>query len=268
MIRQNASIATRKAGRPTSSHFSAIGFPVREMRDYWALAKRAVAAGDRFALAGGQALVRWAPGGGPEIWAQVDGDGEVVAATPFFATDDLHQIAVTGSGTSADDDGLEGWVDGWLNPKEPDEPYSGAFPLRVDVINYPLVRQRLAGGAVVPVRLAIILHEATLYPDAAAYEAVKEVSYRPPVQSFASSIHLGVGEAAHDEAEATALVTGYVTEAREITNTATGAPFWWLRVATEGTTLSCTADADVVPVRPRAAMVLSASGWVLGEILP
>jgi len=237
------------------------------MRDYWALAKRAVAAGDRLPASDGLALARWAPGGGPEIWAQIDRSGEVVAATPFFATDDVHEISITGSGTS-DENALEGWVDGWLNPREPDEPYSGLFPLRVDVVNYPIVRHRLVPGTVLSVRLAIILHEATLYPDAAAYDAVKEVTYRPPVQSFASSIHLGVDESTDDDVEATALITGYVTEARQITNVSTGSQFWWLRVATEGATLSCTADADVVPMPPRAAMVLSASGWVLGEILP
>jgi hypothetical protein len=237
------------------------------MRDYWALAKRASVAGDRFPVSDGQALVRWAPGGGPEIWAQIDQAGEVTAATPFFATDDVHRIAITASRAS-DDDALEGWVDGWLNPREPDEPYSGLFPLRIDVVNYPLVHARLAPGAVVSIRLAIILHEATLYPDAAAYDAVKEVTYRPPVQSFASTIHFGVGESADDDAEATALVTGYIAETRQITNAATGSEFWWLRVATDGVTLSCTADAGVVPVQPRAAMVLSASGWVLGEVLP
>jgi hypothetical protein len=237
------------------------------MRDYWALAKRAAAAGDRFTVSDGQVVARWAPGGGPEIWAQLDSAGEVIAATPFFATDDVVTIAVTGSRPS-DESALEGWVDGWLNPREPDEPYSGLFPLRVDVVNYPLVRERLTAGTVASIRLAIILHEATLYPDAAAYDAVKEITYRPPVQSFASTIHFGIGEESDDDAEATALVTGYVTEARQMTNSSTGSPFWWLRVATEGVTLSCTADPDVVPATPRAAMVISASGWVLGEVLP
>jgi hypothetical protein len=236
------------------------------MREYWALAQRAVRAGERFPLPDGGALVRWAPGGGPEIWAQVDAAGEAVVATPFFATDDVYSIAITGSGAS-EEDGLEGWIDGWLNPTEPDEPYSGVFPLRADLVNYALVRARLHAGRVAPLRLSVILHEATLYPDARAYDAVKEVSYRPPVQSFASSIHFGLGEPS-DDSDATALVTGYVSEARELTNAATGAAFSWMRIATVGVTLSLTADADVLPTPPHAGMVLSGSGWVLGEVLP
>jgi len=247
-----------------SSHFTAVGFPVREMREYWALAQRAVASGERLYTEGGRVLVRWAPGGGPEIWAQTSAAGEVINATPFFATDNTYRITVTGSGTS-DDDGFEGWVDGWLNPTEDDEPYSGAFPLRVDVVNYAKVRARLHIGAVVPLRLAVILHEATLYPDAAAYATVKGVAYRPPVKSFTSSVHFGMDEPT--EGDATALVTGVVTEARLLTNNATGAPFWWTRVDTVDATLSLVGDGDVLPIAPRAGQVIEGSGWVLGEVL-
>ncbi len=249
-----------------SSHFTAIGFPVREMREYWALAQRAAQSGERLAAAGERALVRWAPGGGPEIWTQTTEGGEVVNATPFFATDDTYRMAVTGTGAS-DDGGFEGWIDGWLNPTEDDEPYSGAFPLRVDLVNYPMVRSSLRADAVVPLRLVLILHEATLYPDAQAYAAVQAVSYRPPVPSFTSSLHFGVDDPGAD-ADATALVTGYVSEARDLTNAATGATFWWLRIATTEMTLSMTADREVLPIDPRAGQVLSGSGWVLGEALP
>jgi hypothetical protein len=249
-----------------SSHFTAIGFPVREMREYWALARKAAQSGEHLEIPGGRRLVRWAPGGGPEIWAQTDADGEPLIATPFFASDDTYRIALTGAGP-ADDEGFEGWIDGWLNPTEEDEPYSGVFPLRIDLVNYALRKTTLLPDAVVALRLVVILHEAILYPDAEAYEAVKDVSYRPPVQSFASSIHFGVDEPTGD-ADATALVTGYVSESREMTNPATGATFWWMRIATTGVTLSLVADREVLPADPRAGMVLSGSGWVLGEVLP
>lgn len=249
-----------------SSHFTAIGFPVREGREYWALAQRAAQAGSRIASEGRHTLVQWAPGGGPEIWVQTNEAGEALSATPFFATDDSCRIALTGAGPS-DEDGFEGWIDGWLNPTEEDEPYSGVFPLRVDLVNYLAVKHRLRPDLVIAVRLVVILHEATLYADARAYETVREVSYRPPVQSFASSIHSGADEPTGD-ADATALVTGYITESHELTNVATGARFWWMRIATSGVTLSLVADRGVLPSDPRPGEVLSGSGWVLGEALP
>jgi hypothetical protein len=249
-----------------SSHFHAVGFPVREMRDYWRLGQRAVAAGERLGIAGGHSLFRWAPGGGPEIWALADAAGEVVSATPFFATDDAYRLAVTGSGAS-DERGLEGWVDGWLNPTEDDEPFSGAFPMRVDVVNYALVARRLHAGAVVPLRLILLLHEATLYPAEAAYAAVREREYRPPLPSVSSSAHFEVG-AAGEELEATALVVGRVVEARELVNTVTDAAFWWMRLgAPLDLTLPAAADREVLPVEPRVGNVVAASGWVLGQVL-
>lgn len=249
-----------------SSHFTAIGFPVREMREYWALARRAAESGQRLLTEGGRLLVRWAPGDGPEIWAQSSAAGEAINATPFFATADVYRIAVTASGAS-DEESFEGWIDGWLNPTEPDEPFSGAFPLRIDLVNYAVVRERLQPGLIVSLRLVVILHEATIYPDARAYETVKDVAYRPPVQSFTSMVHFGADEPAAD-ADATALVTGYVNEARPLTNSATGASFWWMRVATAGVALSLVGDREVLPIDPRAGQVIEASGWVLGEVLP
>jgi hypothetical protein len=79
-----------------SSHFTAVGFPVREMREYWALARRAAESGERLYTEGGRVLVRWAPGGGPEIWAQTSAAGKVINATLLPLT--IHCIAVTGLG--------------------------------------------------------------------------------------------------------------------------------------------------------------------------
>lgn len=248
-----------------SSHFTAIGFPVREMREYWALAQRAAESGERIYAEGGRVLIRWTPGGGPEIWVQTSAAGEVINATPFFAADTRYRVAVTASGAS-DDDAFEGWVDGWLNPTEDDEPFSGAFPLRIDLVNYAIARARLYPGAVVPLRLAVILHEASLYPDAAAYGTVKDVAYRPPIKSFTSSVHFGVDEPA--EGDATALITGVLSEARLLTNPATDAVFWWVQVETADATLPMLGDREVLPVDPRVGQVIEGSGWVLGEVLP
>lgn len=248
-----------------SSHFSAVGFPVREMRDYWALAERAARAGSLVHASRGHRLVRWAPGGGPEIWVQTTDDGRPVAATPFFATDDVYRLAVTGSGPSDAGEEADGWVDGWLEPAEADEPYSGLFPLRVDLVNYAAVRPQ--EGDVLRLRMVLILHEVSLYPDAAAYAALQRAEYRPPLESFMSAAHHVLDEPP-TAADATALVTGPVVEARDLVNPATGASYWWMRVGLRGVTVSVVGDPGLLPTAPRAGMILSGSGWVLGEAIP
>jgi hypothetical protein len=247
-----------------SSHFSCIGFPVADMAAYWALARRAAAEGTRLELADGAALVRWQVGGGPEIWAQVNARGEVMGATPFFATGTPHRVALTGLGEDPDAP-LEGWVDGWMEPTEDDEPYSGAFPLRVTLVDFALARQRLARrGGVIGLEIAALAHEADLYADLAAYRSAPGDVYRPPAETFAATAHAGVDDAPGLQ-EASALIAGQVIQARLLVNPVTEEPYWWVRVQTRGVVLHALADRDTLGGDPRPGNVLLGSFWLVGR---
>jgi hypothetical protein len=249
-----------------SSHFACIGFPIREVREYHALMHEAAARGHRMPLPGGGTLARWEVGGGPEIWVVIAAEGDVLDATPFFSTGEALRVAVTTHGEDAEE--VEaGWVEGWVEPVEPDEPLSGAFPVRIDLVNFPLVRDRLRAGAIVPVEFCGIAHEATLYPDRAAYESVRQVQYQPPMRSFTSVGHFSA-DPALDEVEATALISGIITEPRLLTNTETGAPFWWLRVDTEKVTVSVLVDRETLPAEPQQGNIVAASCWIVGRVIP
>ena len=248
-----------------SSHFACIGFPIREMAEYDRLKERAAAEGVRIHLPEGGALIRWQVGGGPEIWALVDSEGEVVEATPFHRVGATLRLAVTAYGEDAEQDG-EGWVEGWVEPVEPDEPLSGAFPLRLDVVNFALARGDLHTGTIVPVEICAIASEASLSPDAAAYDRTRQTEYRLPVRSVVSSAHFGA-DAPEVEPEATALITGIVEEARLLTNRVTGASYWQLQVGVEKETLTVLADRDTLPAEPERRNVLSVSCWMLARVL-
>jgi hypothetical protein len=249
-----------------SSHFACIGFPIREMREYEALMQTAAARGERQPLATGGALARWAVGGGPEIWVLVDAGGKAVDATPFYRTEDLRRVALTALGEDPDE-ADEGWVEGWVEPVEPDEPLSGAFPVRIDLVNFPLVRARLRVGAVVPVEFCAIAHEVSLFPDAAAYAAAQRTQYHPPVRSFLSVAHFAADEPA-GEPEAVALVTGAIEEAHLLTNRETGAPYWRLRAATERLAVWVLVDRETLPAEPRPGNIIAASCWIVGRAAP
>src|SRR3990170_4317499 len=94
-----------------SSHFSCIGFPVRQMSEYEALMREAAAKGERLPLPGGGMLARWEVGDGPEIWALVDAQGAVIDATPFYHIGTPLRVAVTAHGEDPDEE-AEGWVEG------------------------------------------------------------------------------------------------------------------------------------------------------------
>ncbi|MDQ7843150.1 MAG: hypothetical protein QN141_02270 [Armatimonadota bacterium] len=250
-----------------SSHFSAVGFPVRSMDEYWALARRAASSGVRDLAADGSALVRWTVDSGPEIWSTVNRAGEVTGAVPFFATGQRHKIAVTGTGEDPDDE-LAGWIDGWIEPTEDDEPYSGAFPLRVDLVNYAVTRTRLVRfPSVHAVELAALAHEADLYPDPQAYVNAPGEVYRVPLGSFVSSAHFAADEEVASFTEATGMLSAPIDWARLLTNPATGAPYWWMQVTIQGVRLHAFADRETLGGEPAAGRVLAGSFWMLGRLL-
>ncbi|KRT76113.1 MAG: hypothetical protein XU14_C0065G0008 [Armatimonadetes bacterium CSP1-3] len=248
-----------------SSHFSCIGFPVRQMSEYEALMREAAAKGERLPLPGGGMLARWEVGDGPEIWALVDAQGEVIDATPFYHIGTPLRVAVTAHGEDPDEE-AEGWVEGWVEPVEPDEPISGAFPVRIDLVNFPLVRARLRVGDVVPIEFCGIAHEAALYEDTGAYETAGRVQYQPPMRSFLSLSHFAADEP-EGEPEATALISGIIDDAHLLTNRETGAPYWRLGVATEKVSAWVLADRETLPAEPQRGNIVAASCWIVGRVI-
>ena len=274
-----------------SSHFSCVGFPVDDMDAYWALARRAAAEGTRLPVQDGSALIRWAPQNqhpltlpspagrgesgwaypgpqptGPEIWAQVSPTGEVIGATPFFSTGAAHALAVTGIGEDPEE-ALDGWIDGWLEPAEPDEPYSGAFPLRVTLLDFALVRSKITTFPTTRrVEIAALTHEAELYENETVYRTAPGDTYRLPLDSFASTAHAGIDNAV-DFAEATALASGRIAQARLLINPVSEVPYWWMQVALRNATLHVFADRETLGKEPQAGNILWASFWLVGRTL-
>ncbi|MGH2349865.1 MAG: hypothetical protein ACRDFT_10440 [bacterium] len=248
-----------------SSHFACIGFPVTDVEEYWALARRAAAEGLRMETPNGGALVRWAVGNGPEVWAQIDPAGDLVGAAPFFSTNISFKISVTGSGEDPDEH-MDGWVDGWLEPSEEDEPYSGVFPLRINLVDFALSSRRLTQfPALHTVELAALAHEADLYEDEAAYKAAPGEVFRLPAQSFVSTAHSSVDEP-QPFAEATALASGIIREAARMTNPASDATFWRAALATQGVTLPVFVAPGDLSGPVRAGQILSGGFWLLGRL--
>lgn len=250
-----------------ASHFNAVGYPVGNMEEYWALARRAAAAGVRNPAAGGSAVVRWAVDSGPEIWSYVNRAGEVTGAVPFFSTGVAYRIAVTAAGEDPDEE-LEGWIDGWLEPVEDDEPFSGAFPLRVDVVNYALARQRLtAFPSVQRIELVGLAHEADLFADERAYAAAPGDVYHMPLGAIASGPHFAADADVETFTEATALLSGRLDGARSLTNPHTGRLYWWLELTVRGVRLHTFADPETLGGEPAPGNVLAGSFWLLGRLL-
>lgn len=252
-----------------SSHFDCVGFPVEDMEAYWRLARRAAAEGTRLNAADGAALARWAPGAaatGPEIWVQIDHAGEPVGMTPFFATGAPYRVAVTGIGEDPEEP-MDGWIDGWLEPAEDDEPFSGAFPLRATLVDFAASRHRVTTfPSLHRVEIAALAHEADIFDNEVAYAQAPGDTYRIPVQSFVSAAHASVDEPPAFQ-EATALASGVITSARLLVNPVTEAPYWWVQFTVKGIVLHAFADRGILTQDPQTGKIISGSFWLVGRLI-
>jgi len=250
-----------------SSHFACIGFPVQDMDAYWKLARRAAQEGERTVAPDGSALARWAPGIGVEIWAHLNPAGDVLGAVPFYSAGHAYRVSVIGTGDDPDEE-MEGWIDGWLEPVEEEEPLSGAFPLRADLVNYALTRTRLVSFPTLQrVDLAALAHEAELFDSEAAYARAPGDVYRVPLGSFTSAVHSGADEDTGAVQESAALFSGRIVSAQAQVNPVTGAHFWWIQVKPQGATLHVFADQETLGGEPSEGRILSGSFWMLGKLL-
>lgn len=250
-----------------SSHFACIGFPVKDMTAYWHLAHRAAAEGQRETAPDGSALARWAPGAGVEIWAHLTAAGEVLGAMPFFSAGRPYRISVTGSGDDPDEE-MEGWIDGWLEPAEEGEPFSGAFPLRADLVNYALTRTRLTTfPSLQRIELAALAHEAELFDSEAAYARAPGDVYRVPLGSFTSAAHFGADEHAEGFQESTGLFSARIAAVQALANPITGARFWEIEIRSHDVGLRILADQETLGGEPSPGQICSGSAWLLARLL-
>jgi hypothetical protein len=250
-----------------SSHFACIGFPVKDMNEYWQLAHRAASEGQRTAAPDGGALARWAPGAGVEIWVHFNPAGDVLGAMPFYTADRPYRISVTGSGDDPDEE-MEGWIDGWLEPAAEGEPFSGAFPLRADLVNYALTRTRLVTfPSLQRIELAALAHEAELFDSEAAYARAPGDVYRVPLGSFTSAAHFGANEQVEGFQESTGLFSARIASVRALANPITGARFWEIEIRAHDVGLRIFADRETLGGDPVPDQILSGSAWLLARLL-
>jgi hypothetical protein len=248
------------------NYYACVGFSVRDAADVARLAERAVREGRALRTDPGLGLRRWQLGGGVELWAEVGPGGEPLGVLPFFQPQVEHRAAVV---ASSPDPGNpeEGWAEMWLDPTDPEEPYTGSFPLVCDLVDYLAVAGHLRDlPLVTDVQVVGFAHELRAYRDALDWAATQQrTGFRLPLQTLASTAHTALDDTNPDRPEATAMVAGVVREVEALENPLTHARFWSLRVDVGGT--------DVPLVVPEelshgleAGHLVQAAAWMLARL--
>jgi hypothetical protein len=249
------------------NYYACLGFAVRDAAEVHLLASRAAAEGDPAPSDMGIALRRWRAGVGVELWAEVGPRGEILGALPFYDGGREHRLAVTACGADPDHP-EEGWIEGWVNPTDPDEPYSGDFPVICDLVDFLAAQPKLDDlPRTVAVKIVGFLHEAVTYEDELALAVqARETGFRLPPYVFASAAYTGLDESDGSERpEATAMLSGRVLRADRLLNPRTGLPFWALEVDTGRATIDLVAPDEILP-QLQSGELLQGSAWMLARI--
>lgn len=199
--------------------FGALGFTVEPFDNFRALVQRAVQEGEAFETPYGS-YIRWAPGAGIELWAQVDLQGEVIGCHPHFAGPSRVAVQVL---KMVWDDPTP--LDGYIQV----EAELGSFLFQCNVPDFARIRGHLECPARATLQLAAFAYSLACYATDADWYAARrheEGEEDAPVFSLESFVPLGPVEplGRSDPKVSEALLSGHVEYAELRRNPIAGGP--------------------------------------------
>lgn len=245
------------------THMSDIGFQLDSDDDFYQLASRARDEGEALEADNGT-YVRWAPGEGIELWAQLDQDDDVIGLNPHFRGKSLMRVGLVQEVSRPEGTPLDGAFYAWANPSE-DDPETGEFPFVFDVPDYQLRRVQLP--SILQVQLAAFAHELQSYESDEAYEQSQPEKIKFASESFIPSGLFSPEGGATEPPLAHAVFTGHVRETSIITNPVTGNDFCWAKVRTLGGDVDVVADPVLLNGLLVKGGVVSGSFWLSGFLI-
>jgi hypothetical protein len=246
------------------SHLSDIGFQIEDEEAFQQLASQAYEEGETFD-AGGGTYIRWAPGGGVELWLQLDHEDDIVGINPHYAGRSLMRAGLTQRLTRPEGAPLDGAFYAWANPVG-EEANSGDFPFVFDAPDYHL-NSALSLPSIVDVRLAAFAHELQSYESDEAYDESQPEEMKFASESFIPSGMFDPGGGSIEPPLAHAIFTGHVLETSINTNPATNNEFIWARVRTLGGEIDVVADPVLLNGPLVVGGVVSGAFWLSGQIV-
>ncbi len=159
------------------SHLSSIGFVAASKEDFMAVVQQAASKG-RLIHARTAEYCLWEPGGGPELWVQLQitqqGQRTLLGFNPHFRGLARMRFGATGA-TASSEYPLEGNLEGWADPVD-EKPESGVFPISLAVPDFELSVAGLTFPRNLDIQVAAFAHKLTCFPDEEAFERELKVN--------------------------------------------------------------------------------------------
>ena len=245
------------------SHMSDIGFQLNSEDDFHQLVAQACEEGEALEADNGT-YIRWSPGEGIELWAQLDRDNDVIGLNPHFRGKSLMRVGLVQEVARPDGTPLDGAFHAWANPSEGDAE-SGEFPFVFDVPDYQLRKVQLP--SILQVQLAAFAYELQSYESDEAYEQSQSEEIKFASESFIPSGLFTPEGGATAPPLAQALFTGHVRETSIVTNPITKNDFCWAKVRTLGGDVDVVADPVLLNGLLVEGGVVSGSFWLSGFLI-
>lgn len=250
-----------------ASNLSDVGFVAQTGPEMEELARLCDKHGTRHKCPGGAgSYIVWPAGQGIELWAQLNGQDELIGLNPHFDGKSRTSLGLTQRVTRAGF-ALDG---GFVALAQPYglEPLQGLFSLVFDVPDF-FMHAELALPLIQSVQLTAFVQQCALYENEDDFRA--RVSRRGGGNLHPDSvIPLGMLDATRQplaEPLATAMVCGKVQDAATLKNSYSGREFYWIRLKTSAGEVDAVADVDLLPGVPGPNHVFQCSAWLSGKLM-
>ena len=246
-------------------HFDSIGFVADDEGQLRPFVERALREGDQLEVLGADAgwggrYVCWSPGGGAQLWVNVDEGGAVRGFDPHYAGRGRAFVTIERS-YDYDTAPPTGGVFAWVGLGSVEETRAG-FDLPGFARFYDMACDYEGNALVQPTAFT---HGAEVFDSVADYLAYqRQVHADRPELAFAVESFLPIGLLGEGQGlpPATARLSGIILEADRVTNPATGRSFHAVLVKTVGMTVDVVADDEQLTGEPKPGKVLAGSFWM------
>lgn len=246
------------------SHFSDIGFEIASSVEILQYAKTLPPGTPIISTPAGD-YVRWAAGGGAELWFERSPEGALVGMNPHFDTQVRTRVRLT-SRQPDPTYPLDGAFHLWLDPEpigDDGDVEVGASPLLVDLPDFR-ANDALQLPVDVDLAIAAFAHRLEVYADEPEMRATDS---KMATESLIPSGLFFPGGDEKIPARAEAILYGTVEATEVRRNDATGRDFLWSRLRTWGCRLEVVADLALAPKLPVVGGIVGGTFWMSARVV-
>lgn len=242
------------------SHFSDIGFQLKNEDELYALAEQVYPQAKAFPCEKGT-YYQYTDPSGAELWLQINSDRELIGINPHFSGKSQFPVGVHTEVERSSSE-LDAALHCWMAPHDPQHLESGHYPIVLDIPDY-YVKDTQTYPALGYFQIAAFAEEMEVFENEEAYyESQGGDAFRMSAQSFIPAGLFG-GEGKEDFVPAAiANFSGKVVHAETRTNAFSQKAFHYLQVATFGGTYDVVADTQLWPTLPPIDGIVSGQFWL------